>query len=71
MWASDPGYSNYPAYRGCRVTVDGDEVSRVFTADDERGEVVCAALNEEGQTYLDGDEIATETLRGKVCIHKP
>ena len=72
VWPTDAGYLAYcRGYRGCRVLLDGKEVKRVFTADEERGEVICADLNDDGQVYAVGDEIATRTLRGKVRITKP
>ena len=71
VWSSDAGYANYAEYRGCTVTLNGAVVDRVFTADDELGEVICADLGPDNQPFLDGDEIATRTLRGKVVIQKP
>lgn len=67
----DSGYKNYREYRGCKVLLDGQVIERVFTADDELGEVVRAAMNGDGQPYILDDEIATETLYGKVEIVRP
>lgn len=72
MWKDDAGYLAYcRGYRGCKVFLDGVEVDRVFTADEERGEVICADLGPDNRPFIVGDEVATRTLHGKVRIVKP
>lgn len=51
------------------VTVDGiDVTNRCWEADDAAGYARCHALDAEGHTYVVGDAIAQETLRGVVVI---
>lgn len=72
VWPNDAGYLAYKrGYKGCKVTLDGVEVNRALMADEELGQVVRAALNENGQVYSVDEEIATETLYGLVKITKP
>lgn len=71
VWPSDSGYANYAEYGFCKVLLDGRQVKYAFTADEERGEVVRARLNADGEICLKGDEIDTETLYGKVEIIRP
>ena len=59
-----------PDYMGAAVYLDGTLVDRVIAADDIAGEVILASLNELGDVYLVGGEIATEVLKGAVRIVK-
>ena len=67
MWQSDAGYANF-GRGGWEVKLDGTVIERVFTADTDLGEVVCAKMDAAGHLVLDGDEVATLTLRGHVEI---
>lgn len=53
------------------ITLDGQRVERCLVADEEEGYVVQHKLNAAGQVFLEGDEIATETLYGVVRIIDP
>lgn len=68
----DPGYELYQRLRSegkeIRTMLDGVEVKHVETADDAEGWIIKAKLNELGQVYAVGDEVARETLRGKVTF---
>ena len=69
MWASDAGYKNYRAGKnGWQVLLDGEIVERVFTADTDLGEVVRSKVDADGRLVREGDEFATETLRGTVEV---
>jgi hypothetical protein len=68
------------AYRGglfvgCRatVTLDGAPVQKCFTADEERGLVVVADLDEHNRLQLTHDkkDVRRKTLRGVVRIQFP
>ena len=72
MRETDIGFIAYQrGYKGCTVTLDGEPVSHVFTADEERGEVICAALTDEGGVFLRGDKVAEVKLHGVVRITPP
>lgn len=69
---TDAGYINYRrGYQGCTVLLNGVKVDRVFTADEERGEVICADLDPNNQPFCVGDAVARRTLHGKVQIIPP
>ena len=53
-----------------RILVDGVAVANCFTADEEKGEAWCFALNDDGQMYIDpaSQEPAVSVLRGVVKI---
>lgn len=57
-------------YMGANIYLDGVLVDRVIAADDVAGEVIRASLDELGNLYLAGDEIAAEVLKGMVRIVK-
>ncbi len=55
----------------CTVTVDGVDVTgRCHTADEEKGFAMCFKEDLFGEKYYDPDEdqVAEETLKGKVVI---
>lgn len=71
-YEGEDGYERFvslSAY-GARVTVwlDGVKIEQAEMADDVTGEVRRAKLDDKGRIYLEGDEIARETLRGHVVI---
>ena len=59
-----------PDYMGAAIYLDGELVDRVIAVDDIAGEVILTSLNELGDMYLVGGEIATEVLKGAVRIVK-
>jgi hypothetical protein len=73
---NDPGYRNWLAIEPdkraeIKVTLNGDLLKRVFMADESLGLAKVARLDDRGDVYLIGDEIATETRRGSVSIEVP
>lgn len=68
VFSDDPGY--HPAVFGTKVFFEGTEISRVFTADEERRMVVVAKVDEQGRVMLtpDREEVATETRYGSVRL---
>lgn len=50
------------------VLVDGKEIKHVFTADDEKGEVIAAVLDERGYMTTENGEVRRHTLYGSVRI---
>ncbi|WP_284962310.1 hypothetical protein [Citrobacter portucalensis] len=50
------------------VYLDGVEIKHVFTADDEKGEVISAVFDERGYVTVENGEVKQQTLHGKVCI---
>ncbi len=71
---TDRGYDPRAKGRGVRVLLDGVEVPKPLTADEELGEVLCFKLNGNGNLTLDPDnpkQIAQHTLTGKVEIILP
>ena len=57
---TDPGYS--PKAFSAKVFLDGEELSKCFTADEELGEAHCYVLEE------DTEELKEVILRGDVVI---
>ena len=50
----DPGYAEFAKHKCFRVFVDGEEISAFcITADEEKGEAHCFAVNEAGEKYTD------------------
>ncbi|WP_137279229.1 hypothetical protein [Pseudomonas rhizoryzae] len=63
----DPGYS--PGLVGrVDVYLDDEKQRDAVTADEEEGLVVIYARDEAGRLRVEGDELVTKTLRGKVRI---
>lgn len=50
------------------VLVDGKEIKHVFTADDEKGEVIAAELGPDGFMVVDNGEVKRIAIRGTVEI---
>lgn len=50
------------------VLVDGKEIKHVFTADDEKGEVIAAVPDERGYMTTENGEVKRHTLYGSVRI---
>ena len=68
VWKTDPGYANWAKHGSLNVYLNGELMTRVFTADTDLGEVVCAKMDAAGKVMIDGDEVATETLHGRVEV---
>jgi len=66
----DPGRKINLAQERYKVYVDGVEVKRVFTADDEKGEVIAAVQDERGYMTAENGEVKRQTLYGKVTIER-
>lgn len=71
---ADPGYSNFLKHRfgKLRCFLDGVEIDRVVTADEEQGMVVVQKLSEVGRPYIDKEtnEIAAEVKTGIVRLER-
>ena len=65
----DPGIRIYPGQH-YKVYLDGKEVKVCFTADDEKGEVIAAVLDEQNQIIAESGEVKRQTLYGAVRIEK-
>lgn len=70
---SDPGFVPWIFVSGVRVWLDGVEITKVITADEEARSVERFATDEQGRCYLNEarDEAVRETLRGTVRIELP
>ncbi len=53
------------------ILLNGEKVEMCIEADEEEGYIVRNAVDENGQIYLDGEEVATERLEGEVRIIDP
>lgn len=65
----DPGIRICPGQR-YNVYLDGEKVKSCFTADDEKGEVVAAVLDEHDRMIAENGEVKRQTLYGTVRIEK-
>ena len=65
----DPGYHPHAA-GGALVFLNDAQVKRCFSADEERGVVVCADLDDAGRVRLNDrrTEVLKKTLHGRVRI---
>ncbi|VFS19496.1 Uncharacterised protein [Enterobacter cancerogenus] len=66
----DPGRKINLAQERYKVYIDGVEVKHVFTADDEKGEVISAVTDERGYIKAEYGEVKRQTLYGKVIIKR-
>lgn len=67
VWKDDPGYRNWDGRR-YDVFLDGQKQRGVFVADEEAGEIISARYKADGSLIIEGEEVATQTLRGEVVI---
>lgn len=65
----DPGIKIHPDKR-IKVFLDGVEVQRCVTADDEKGEVIILASDENGFMLAVNGEVMYQTLHGIVRIER-
>ncbi|CCK03372.1 hypothetical protein NLT11_004379 [Cronobacter sakazakii] len=66
----DPGRKINPAQERYKVYIDGVEVKHVFTADDEKDEVIAAVPDERGYMTAENGVVKQQTLYGKVTIKR-
>lgn len=66
----DPGRRINPARERYAVYLDGVEVKHVFTADDDKGEVIAAVRNERGYMTAENGVVKQQRLYGKVTIKR-
>ncbi|EBR1860206.1 hypothetical protein N8V39_19725 [Enterobacter hormaechei subsp. steigerwaltii] len=66
----DPGRKINLARERYKVYIDGVEVKHVFTADDEKGEVIAAVLDDRGYMTAENGEVKRQSLYGKVTIKR-
>lgn len=66
----DPGRKINPAQERYKVYIDGVEVKRVFTADDEKGEVIAAVLDDRGYMTAENGEVKRQSFYGRVIIQR-
>ncbi|EPA1081887.1 hypothetical protein ACQZ6X_002317 [Escherichia coli] len=64
----DPGRKINLSKERYSVYLNGVEVKHVFTADDEKGEVIAAVPDERGYMTAENDEVKRHTLYGSVRI---
>jgi hypothetical protein len=72
VFPDDPGFVPAGESRGYKVWLNGAELRYVCMADDEKGEVVVARLDERGSFIVDRSllRIAHQTLHGQVRIER-
>ena len=70
VFDGDPGRKINLAQERYKVYIDGVEVKHVFTADDEKGEVIAAVRDEHGYMAAENGEVKQQTLYGKVTIKR-
>ena len=66
----DPGRKINPGVERYTVYLDGVEVKNVYTADDEKGEVISGVLDERGYLATENGEVKRQTLYGSVRIER-
>ncbi len=52
------------------VYLDGNEVKHVFSADDDKGEVIAAVLDSCGHFTIENGEVKRQTMYGTVRIER-
>ncbi|ELF4773450.1 hypothetical protein ACKQC9_23680 [Klebsiella michiganensis] len=68
----DPGEHIVPGRERITAYLDGNEVKHVFSADDDKGEVIAAVLDSRGHITAENGEVKRQTLYGFVRIeHLP
>ncbi|EPB9485477.1 hypothetical protein ACRRHL_003062 [Citrobacter farmeri] len=66
----DPGRKINLGVERYAVFLNGAEVKHVYTADDEKGEVISAVLDERGSVATEHGEVKRQTLYGSVRIER-
>lgn len=67
---NDPGRRINQKIERYTVYLDGVEVKHVFTADDEKGGVIAAVLNDRGYMTAENGEVNRQLLYGKATIKR-
>ncbi|MFN4623579.1 hypothetical protein [Klebsiella pasteurii] len=70
VFDNDPGERNVPGCERITVHLDGIEVKYVFSADDDKGEVIAAVLDSRGHINAENGEVKRQTLYGTVRIER-
>lgn len=66
----DPGERIEPGHERITVYLNGVEVKHVFSADDDKGEVIAAVLDSRGYPTAENGEVKRQTLIGQVRIER-
>lgn len=66
----DPGRKIDLSKERYLVLVDGKEIKKVFSADDEKGEVIAADLDSDGLMVAENGEVKRKTIHGTVEIKR-
>ncbi|EMF2458083.1 TPA: hypothetical protein OZR82_004775 [Escherichia coli] len=66
----DPGRKIDLSKERYLVLVDGKEIKNVFSADDEKGEVIAADLDCDGLIVAENGEVKKKTIHGTVEIKR-
>lgn len=66
----DPGRKINPVHERDAVYLDGVEVKHIFTADDEKGEVIAGVVDECGCMTAENGKVKRQTIYGKVTIKR-
>ncbi|HGW6140497.1 hypothetical protein [Klebsiella pneumoniae] len=66
----DPGRKVNPGMEQYAVFLYGVEVKHVFTADSDKGEVIAAVLDSQGDLAAENGEVKRETLFSHVRIER-
>ncbi|MBR8846273.1 hypothetical protein J0X08_00320 [Klebsiella variicola] len=66
----DPGELIVPGRERITVYLDGHEVKHVFSADDEKGEVIAAELDSRGWLAAESGKVKRQVLYGTVKIER-
>lgn len=66
----DHGERIIPGSECITVYLDGKEIKYVLTADDIKGEVICAVTDEDGRMIAEQGEAKRQTLTGYVRIER-
>lgn len=65
----DPGYR--PGVYAAEIFLNGERLTRCFTADSDAGIAICAKVDKQGNVMHRDGKILTETKRGNVSIVMP
>lgn len=70
VFDDDPGERIVPGHERITVYLDGIEVKHVFSADDDKGEVIVAVRDSRGHITAENGEVKRQTLNGSVRIER-
>lgn len=71
VFDDDPGERIVLGRERITVFLDGNEVMHVFSADDDKGEMIAAVLDSRGCLIAKNGEVKRQTLFGQVRIVRP